>query len=519
MYAPEDFKDYQAPPKDAPASINIDTGPFNVEAEIAYKKALDNGLPDAAVELLNTTGANGHDSASESDFAAMGYLERAGLTANENAAVLLAHPRGDDIRERHPNTKEYLALSLGKLYANGAKRHVPPTGLTLADVDAVFDKWLLLCGHRAQHGVMAAVAAHKAGGEGVWVFVVDAPGSAKTETIRSLNGLDNVFPLSSLTPATLVSGQKIADGQKDPSLLLRLPDTPIVTLKDFTTVLSMHRDARQEILAQLREIADGSYVKEFGNGKTVKWAGRMAFIAGVTPAIDTHWAVNQVLGERFVQIRPPQPDSMKVAERAEKNAGHEDEMRKEIQDTVTNFLNGLHYPKVRDITLPDETRERLKYLSAFVCRARSAIERDGYRHEISYIPVPEGPGRLMKQLSTLARGRAIIDGAATLSEDAANEIVAIGMDCIPPHRRTVLEALIDGGDLATTDVSQRTGYPVQTVRRTCEELVALKLATRTTEERTYHWQASEQALEWFEPIGYTPVVTEKSVREEKEKNV
>src|SRR5438046_1578624 len=74
-------------------------------------------------------------------------------------------------------------------------------------------------------------------------------------------------------------------------------------VKDFTTVLTLHRDKRGEILAQLREIYDGHYRKEFGNGKVVDWTGKIGLIAGVTPIIDTYHAVNQVLGERFVCFR------------------------------------------------------------------------------------------------------------------------------------------------------------------------------------------------------------------------
>lgn len=501
-YSIEDFAALKTAPKAKPVDIHLDFGPFNVEAEIAYRKALDGGLPDRAVGLLNSAGADDNDSASEADFALMGYLCRTGLTPNENAGVILAHPRGADIRVRHPETKGYLALSLGKIYSNGHQAshedRTTATGITLSGVDTVFDRWLLLRDHRAQHGVLAAVAAHRAGGEGVWVFVVDAPGSGKTETIRSLNGLANVFPMSSLTPATFVSGQKISGQGKDPSLLLRLPDNCIITLKDFTTVLSMHRDARQEVLAQLRELADGSYVKEFGNGKTVKWQGRMSFIAGVTPAIDNHWSVNQTLGERFVQIRPQQPDPLLVSDRVEENAGREEEMRTEIETAVTDFLAGLTYPPIRDITLPPHAKTRLKYLSTFVCRARSAIMRDGYKQEISYIPVPEGPGRLMKQLGALARGRAIIDGATTLSEDGLSEIVAIGFDCIPPHRRAVLDALILNGEMQTATVTDATRYPVNTARRILEELTALELAHRTLEGNQYSWRLSEQAQAWYE---------------------
>ena len=371
-YTPEHFAAIKAPPKDELADVQLDDG---VDAEDAYRQALANGLVKKAIKLLNSHGSLGYPSASEADFALMGYLHRAGLTPSENAAVIRVHPRGDDIRQRHTDVSGYVKLSLGKIYGNGAEPEGKKAVLslcTLTDVEATFSKWLLIHDPKGLHVVLAAVAAHRAGGDGVWQFVVDAPGSGKTETIRSLNGLHDVVPLSSLTPSTFASGLKVSDATKDPSLLLRLPERPIITLKDFTTVLSMNRDSRQEILAQLRELADGYYVKEFGNGKTVSWQGTMCFIAGVTPIIDTHWAVNQTLGERFVQARPQAPDPLRVAERSMLNVGREQEMRGELQAAVSGFLSNLDYPPISQIVFSQDHEPSLTHYAATVEKKREA---------------------------------------------------------------------------------------------------------------------------------------------------
>jgi hypothetical protein len=500
-YTPEHFAAIKAPRKEELGDIQLEDG---VDAEEAYRKALSNGLTKKAIKLLNSHGTLGHPSASEADFAVMGYLHRAGLTPSENASVICAHPRGDDIHQRHPDRQSYLKLSLGKIYSNGTEpegKKAAPLPYTLADVEAAFSKWLQIDDLKGLHVVLAAVAAHRAGGDGVWQFIVDAPGSGKTETIRSLNGLHDVVPLSSLTPSTFASGLKVSDAAKDPSLLLRLPERPIIILKDFTTVLSMNRDSRQEILAQLRELADGSYVKEFGNGKTVSWQGTMCFIAGVTPIIDTHWSVNQTLGERFIQARPTAPDPLMVAERAMLNVGREEEMRRELQGVVSGFLTNLEYPSISQIVLSHEMKRRLASLATFACRARSAVIRSGYGGDISYIPVPEGPARLAKQLNTLARGLAIIEDEAELSETTFDEILSIGMDCIPPPRRLMLETLINArGELVTPELTDATGYPVNSARRILEELMAIDMVDRRLDGNTYSWGLSKNAKRWYRQI-------------------
>ena len=404
------------------------------------------------------------------------------------------------------------ALRLGARLSTNGKT---PEATSLLRVEATFDKWLLFRDQKALRAVLSAVAAHLSGGDGVWLFVIDSPGSGKTEIIRALNGLNAVYPLSSLTAQTFASGRIVKDENKDPSLLLRLPTECIVSLKDFTTVLSQHHDSRQEILAQLRELADGSYVKEFGNGKTVSWEGRMCFIAGVTPAIDTHWAVNQTLGERFVQVRPKAFDPMEVGVRSMTNVGREEEMRGELKTAITQFLGSLEYPPIGQISLAPELTTRLAALATFAVQARSAVVRDGYQREISYIPVPEGPARLAKQLATLVRGRAILDGRDDVSDSDFDEIIQIGMDCIPPHRRQVLAALVAGDAATTTTIATASGYPTTAARRTLEDLAAIgmvqRVAGRDAGTNVDSWCLSDEAHQWYCQIGVPEISSRTSV--------
>jgi hypothetical protein len=50
-------------------------------------------------------------------------------------------------------------------------------------------------------------------------------------------------------------------------------------------VLSMHREARAQIIGQLREVFDGRTEKSFGNGLRIEWEGKFGIVAGVTPII------------------------------------------------------------------------------------------------------------------------------------------------------------------------------------------------------------------------------------------
>src|SRR5262245_25451753 len=210
---------------------------------------------------------------------------------------------------------------------------------TFEDVKKIIDKYLLLPdGGLVVEVLLSAVIANRMTGDPFWLFLVNPPSGVKTELIRALNAVDDIHPLSDLTPQTFASG---FDSKKtQPSLLLRL-NNHILTLKDFTTILTMHRDKRGEILAQLREIYDGHYKKEFGNGKTVDWTGKLGLIAGVTQVIDTYSSVSQVLGERFVYFRVKSEPGVSVAKRAVDNQGAEETMRKALRGAIAGFLKAL----------------------------------------------------------------------------------------------------------------------------------------------------------------------------------
>lgn len=368
--------------------------------------------------------------------------------------------------------------------------------MTIHEVHTVYGKWLRLRDMEVVHVTFSAVAANMLDGDPLWLFLVAPPSGLKTELIRPLATLDSVYPLSNLTAQTFASGY---EGKgRDVSLLMKL-DGKILTLKDFTTVLTMHRDKRGEILAQLREIYDGHYRKEFGNGKVVDWSGKLGLIAGVTGIIDTQYVVNQVLGERFLLYRIPAADELEVAGRAMRQTGVESTMRAELRDAAARFFATL-VPLV--LPIPDAIADRLAALAAFTARARSGVVWDG-RGEIEYIPEPEGPGRLAKQLATLARGLAVVRGTGEVTEADYLTVYRVAEDTVPGQRRAMLSPLLrlpDGETQETSAVAEEARYPTATARRYLHELAAMGLVDRLAGGQGHadRWRLSELAINFLD---------------------
>jgi hypothetical protein len=369
---------------------------------------------------------------------------------------------------------------------------------TLADVHAAFGDWLALphkghgaCFEAIDVGI-GTVVANRLAGDPLWVFLVAPPSSGKTEIIQSLRDVPDVYALSSLTAQTFASGFERKG--METSLLLKIGGKT-VTMKDFGTVLTLHRETKLQILAQLREIYDGAFSKDWGNGKRLEWSGKVGLLAGVTPIIDREWGLNQSLGERFLLFRLHAPPSREIARRALDQRAREMDQRRHLRDIVTDFLTGI---PLAAPPYPSTYREGLAALAEFTALARSPIIFDA-RGEIELIPDPEAPARLAKQLAILGQAVGVVRSEIEITPETYATVARVAQDTIPKQRRVMIESLLAFGKDApsTTDVAERTKYPTSTVRRYLQELAALDLATRLPgggQGKTDHWRASSRLI-------------------------
>jgi hypothetical protein len=348
--------------------------------------------------------------------------------------------------------------------------------------------------HGAVYVTLASIVANYASGDPVWPLLVGPPGCGKSELVNSVVDARDVWPLSSLTPQTLLSGfEKQRDG-KPASLLLRIGEFGILAFKDLTTVLTMHREARAEIIGQLREVADGKTEKSFGNGLHVGWAGKIGFLAGVTPVIDQQHAFLAMMGERFTLYRLPEVNRSDIARRSLARRSHEPELRKRIRATTGDFLE--QFRGCGPLPFPEDLIDPLVVLADIVTRARSGVARDGYSRDMLYLPEPEAPTRLAKQLAQLHAALLTI-GAGP--EEAWRVTRKLGWDSVPAVRCTVIDCLARQAEpVPYSTIEEQTGLPGNTVARAAEDLVALELAKRTKDAGKWFIEQSKIAADYWE---------------------
>jgi DNA-binding MarR family transcriptional regulator len=345
---------------------------------------------------------------------------------------------------------------------------------SLEQVVETFRKWLHLPDPGALYVTLATVAANRMPGDPVWLLLVAASSGGKTETLFALSGLDEVAPAATLTESALLSGvpkKEHAAGAKG-GLLRQIGDYGILTLKDFGSVLSMHRDARAAVLAALRELYDGSWDRPIGSdgGKVLHWEGKLGLIAGVTSVVDTHHGVMDALGSRFAQYRIDVADRKKQARRSLSHRSSAQIMRGELREAVTGFFGGLELPEEPPDLTEDEV-ERLVTLADFVTIARSPVERDTRNtREIELVPDAEAPGRFVGMLAALLEGLRLI---GVDEETRWSLVVKVAFDSMPAQRRQVIELLARRDEAAkTAEVGTSLGLPTSTAKRTLEDLAA-----------------------------------------------
>jgi len=341
---------------------------------------------------------------------------------------------------------------------------------------AVFHRWLLLRDVTPLLALLGTVAANFLPGDPVWFGVVAPGSSAKTEMLNSVSHLPHIHKVGTLTLPALLSGTpklqhaKVARG----GLLRELGAFGIIVAKDFGSVLSMRPDAKAEVLGALREVYDGEWIRRIGTegGRQLYWKGKVGFVFGCTPVIDSHHSVIGVMGERFLLGRLAPEDDQFL--HALKHAGNKTAvMRKELAESVGKLFGKLFANPLREpIPLSDDEARDLNKVVSLVVALRGPIERDRHSREIENIYGKEGTGRLGLTLERLLGG---LDALGVERSKGLDVIKRVAMDSVPPIRRAAYECVYKYHDVTTADVAIELGLPTGTVRRALEDLAAYGL--------------------------------------------
>lgn len=424
------------------------------------------------------------------------------------------HYRGAVAKARETTVaNEQAAQAVAPMLAGSGQPAAAP--FTCKQAEAVYAKWLQDDDPVPTRVVLATYAANMAlEGDPVWLMLVGGSGVGKTERISPVSGMPRVVMASTLTgEAALLSASPKRERASNATggVLRQVGERGVLVVKDFTSVLSMSRDRRSEVIAALREVYDGRWDRHYGTdgGQVLTWEGKCGFIAGCTTAIDGAHSVLDAMGTRFLFVRMPDADLDRIGAAALRSTGYERQMRAELAEATTGLLANLGQPH----DLHGGVSSWLLPLANLASQGRSPVEYD-FQGDISLVLDAEAPTRLIKQLGQLWRA------CGMLGLDEAHSWEAVkraGLDSIPKLRRAVLTYLAGcqhdstSGKIvyaarpqSTTSVSDAAGHPKKSTRRALDALTAHGIVDRfntgTDTRPVYEWALSKQALTWWDAL-------------------
>jgi len=357
---------------------------------------------------------------------------------------------------------------------------IPPC--TLEQAHATFRKWL---GDDYDIGtldaMLAVAASEKLSGDPAWLLIISGPGNAKTETVQSTSALGAHIISTIASEGALLSATSRKERSKAATggLLRKIGDRGILVVKDFTSILSTDRNTRTSVLAALREIHDGHWVRNVGTdgGRTLTWSGRIVVIGACTTAWDQAHAVIAAMGDRFVLVRSDSSTGrISAGTHAIRNTGVESTMRKELADAVAGLIS--HIDPAQPCEVTDEEAEQILLAANIVTLARTGVEID-YRGDIIDAHMPEMPTRFARQLTQVLRGARAIGMS---QQEAMALVIRCARDSMPPLRLAILEDIVKHPDSRIIDVRRRLQRPRATADRALQALHVLGLLTCREEE-------------------------------------
>ena len=365
--------------------------------------------------------------------------------------------------------------------ADPEPQQIGPEPVSLADAHAVFRRWLGKdYDTDALDTCLAARAVERLDGDPLWVNVVSGSGNAKTETVVACGGVGAVAVSSISSVGALLSATGKRDRARDATggLLRVIGPSGALIVKDVTSILSMDRNARAEVLAALREVYDGQWTRNVGTdgGQSLEWSGRIAFLGAVTTAWDAAHSVIAAMGDRFVLVRLDSTiNRIESGRQAIGNVGQERAMREALRAAADGVLAST---ATEAVMLTDHEMDTLLAAANLVTLARTAVEFDG-RGDVIDAHAPEMPTRLAKQLAQVLRGAVAV---GVQRADAQRLAVRVARDTMPPLRLLIVDDLALHPESTSTEVRRRIGKPRTTVDRQLQALHMLGVVDLAEEE-------------------------------------
>lgn len=346
----------------------------------------------------------------------------------------------------------------------------------------------------------------------IGLILVDAPSSEKTTVLSFFYPTDNeddfmeqiVYKTDAFTPKSFVThaANVKADKLDDIDLLPRIKDK-IVVVPELAPIFSKREEDLMELIGILTRVFDGEGLQtDSGVRGRRGYKGEYFFtLMGATTPFDRRvWRVMGKLGSRllFLTVQDGTSSESRHRKLIDQLTGEYDYGKKveecraanhRFMESTYRFYKGIK--AVRWDRNRDDDRnwaDKIALIAEFVARARSYVSVWGERDKYDFkIPVLERPIRLASILYNLARGHALLEGRASLSEADIRVAYEVGLSSMPYDHRQILSYLTesDNGEITASDIAGKLKVSTETARKIMETLSILNICTRIEKSGRY----------------------------------
>lgn len=316
---------------------------------------------------------------------------------------------------------------------------------------------------------LAAAVSHKVSwSEMLWLRIIGASGSGKTELLRSLLFEPYSVPMGTLTAGALTRGfvPKTKEGKvkAQQTLLQRLNGKMVIT-QEFASILTKDKETQKYLFGLFRSVYDGSLDADFGSEQGyLHQESHFDWIIGSTSYIDKVRQMEYLLGSRFIDLHWRSPENRERAVgKAMYNDGTLNTIRVKLLKAMANIIDKSRVvPKVRLDYIPK--------LADITASLRSPVERDARSREIDELPEIELGTRMGQGLARIARGLKML---GVEEENIKPYLIRLVFDSMPRIRAAVIKAWLDGVT-KQTEIAARLDVSQGAVSRVIEDIKVLK---------------------------------------------
>ncbi len=322
----------------------------------------------------------------------------------------------------------------------------------------------------------------------LWLLLVGAPSSGKTDLVKLIKNNKDVMALDNLTLNSFITGERSTEKEKTYDLLPLLNGKCLV-IKDWTSLFSLDEKATKKIIGDWVNSYDKSLSKFSSRRGNITYESEFSHVGCITPAtLNKHTTYLNMIGPRFMHFIIPDLTTDQENQSFDAIFSNTDRSIKEKEsgEIVSSYLDYLNERDITSIKELSKGVERfLKVASRFMAKARgivliqTASFKDDQGKDITYYEATdtqiEHPFRAVQQLIDLSKYLALVGNKEEVGAEELKLIREIVLSSMPADRANALKVLrtSENQEITTKELSDDSGKSFKTSGRLLEELSAL----------------------------------------------